>query len=98
MAIAVDALGAERVRAVMMPSQFTLPMSLDDAQQMAQELRVRYDVLPIKPAFDAFLSTLAREFRGLPWDTTEENLQARIRGTLLNGAVQQVWLHRTDHR
>ena len=83
LAIAVDALGAERVRAVMMPSQFTLPMSLDDAQQMAQELRVRYDVLPIKPAFDAFLSTLAREFRGLPWDTTEENLQARIRGTLL---------------
>jgi NAD+ synthase (glutamine-hydrolysing) len=83
LAIAVDALGAERVRAVMMPSQFTLPMSLDDAQQMARTLRVRYDVLPIKPAFDAFLSTLAREFRGLPWDTTEENLQARIRGTLL---------------
>ena len=83
LAIAVDALGAERVRAVMMPSQFTLPMSLDDAQQMAQTMRVRYDVLPIKPAFDAFLSTLAREFRGLPWDTTEENLQARIRGTLL---------------
>ena len=50
---------------------------------MAQTFGVRYDVLPIKPAFDAYLATLAREFRGLPWDTTEENLQARIRGTLL---------------
>jgi NAD+ synthase (glutamine-hydrolysing) len=83
LAIAVDALGAERVRAVMLPSQFTLPMSLDDAAEMAQTLGVRYDILPIKPAFDAMLGTLAREFRGLPWDTTEENLQARIRGTLL---------------
>ena len=81
LAIAVDALGAERVRAVMMPSQFTLPMSLDDAQQMADVECVTTCL--IKPAFDAFLSTLAREFRGLPWDTTEENLQARIRGTLL---------------
>ncbi|HET9024497.1 MAG TPA: NAD+ synthase, partial [Burkholderiaceae bacterium] len=83
LAIAVDALGAERVRAVMMPSQYTSQMSLDDAAELANNLGVRYDILPIKPAFDAFLSTLAREFRGLPWDTTEENLQARIRGTLL---------------
>lgn len=83
LAIAVDALGAERVRAVMMPSQFTSAMSLEDARAMAHAMNVRYDVLPIKPAFDAFLSTLAREFRGLPWDATEENLQARIRGTLL---------------
>jgi NAD+ synthetase len=83
LAIAVDALGADRVRAVMMPSQFTAQMSLDDATELARNLRVRYDVLPIKPAFDAFLATLAQEFRGLPWDTTEENLQARIRGTLL---------------
>jgi NAD+ synthase (glutamine-hydrolysing) len=83
LAIAVDALGAERVRAVMMPSQFTAQMSLDDAAEMAHTMGVRYDVLPIKPVFDGFLSTLAREFRGLPWDATEENLQARIRGTLL---------------
>ncbi len=83
LAIAVDALGAERVRTVMMPSQFTAPMSLEDARQMAHAMNVRYDVLPIKPAFDAFLSTLSSEFRGLPWDTAEENLQARIRGTLL---------------
>jgi NAD+ synthase (glutamine-hydrolysing) len=81
--IAVDALGPERVRAVMMPSQFTAQISLDDACELAANLGVRYDVLPIKPAFDAFLGTLADEFRGLPWDTTEENLQARIRGTLL---------------
>jgi NAD+ synthase (glutamine-hydrolysing) len=83
LAIAVDALGPERVRAVMMPSQFTLQISLDDATELARTLGVRYDVLPIKPAFDAFLATVAQEFRGLPWDTTEENLQARIRGTLL---------------
>jgi NAD+ synthase (glutamine-hydrolysing) len=83
LAIAVDALGADRVRAVMMPSQFTAPMSLEDAATLARNLGVRHDVLPIKPPFDAYLSTLAEEFRGLPWDTTEENLQARIRGTLL---------------
>jgi NAD+ synthase (glutamine-hydrolysing) len=83
LAIAVDALGPDRVRAVMMPSQFTAPMSLQDAEQLALNLGVRHDVLPIKPAFDALLSTLSGEFRGLPWDTTEENLQARIRGTLL---------------
>ncbi|MEP6608940.1 MAG: NAD+ synthase [Burkholderiaceae bacterium] len=83
LAIAVDALGAERVRAVMMPSQFTSDMSLVDAREMANGLSVRYDVLPIRPVFNAFLSALAQEFRGLTWDTTEENLQARIRGTLL---------------
>ena len=83
LAIAVDALGPERVRTVMMPSQFTSSMSLEDAREMAQTMNVRHDVLPIKPAFNALLSTLAHEFRGLSWDTTEENLQARIRGTLL---------------
>jgi len=50
---------------------------------MVAKLGVRYDEIPIKPAFDSFLALLAREFRGLPWDTTEENIQARIRGTLL---------------
>ncbi|MCX8005578.1 MAG: NAD+ synthase [Burkholderiaceae bacterium] len=83
LAVAVDALGPERVRAVMMPSQFTAPMSWEDARAMTQALGVRYDELPIKPVFDAFLATLAHPFRGLPWDTTEENIQARIRGTLL---------------
>jgi NAD+ synthase (glutamine-hydrolysing) len=67
----------------MMASQFTAEISWIDSREMAARLGVRYDELPIKPAFDAFLATLAREFRGLPWDTTEENIQARIRGTLL---------------
>jgi NAD+ synthase (glutamine-hydrolysing) len=83
LAIAVDALGAERVRTVMMPSQFTADISWIDSREMVKTLGVRYDELPIKPVFDGFLATLAREFRGLPWDTTEENIQARIRGTLL---------------
>jgi NAD+ synthase (glutamine-hydrolysing) len=83
LAVAVDALGPERVRTVMMPSQYTADISSVDARAMAQAVGVRYDELPIKPAFDAFLATLAHEFRGMPWDTTEENIQARIRGTLL---------------
>jgi len=83
LAIAVDALGPERIRTVMMPSQYTADISWLDARAMADKLGVRYEELPIKPVFDSFLATLAREFRGLPWDTTEENIQARIRGTLL---------------
>jgi NAD+ synthetase len=81
--IARDALGAERVRAVMMPSQYTTDMSLEDSRILARNLRVRYDEIPIKPVFDSFLSVLAREFAGLPADATEENLQARIRGTIM---------------
>ena len=83
LAIAVDALGADKVRAVMMPSPYTAEISWVDAQDMAARLGVRYDEIPIAPCFDAFLTTLSGEFKGLPTDTTEENLQARIRGTLL---------------
>jgi NAD+ synthase (glutamine-hydrolysing) len=83
LAIAVDALGADRVRAVMMPSQYTREISWIDSRAMSATLGVRYDEIPIKPVFDSFLAALAAEFRGLPWDTTEENIQARIRGTLL---------------
>lgn len=83
LAIAVDALGAQRVHAVMMPSQFTADMSLEDAREMAHTLKVRYSEIPIKPIYDTFLNSLADEFRDLPFDTTEENIQARIRGTLL---------------
>ncbi|HYF58336.1 MAG TPA: NAD+ synthase [Burkholderiaceae bacterium] len=83
LAIAVDALGAERVRAVMMPSRYTADISWIDARDMAARLGVRYDEIPIARCFDAFLGTLEGEFRGRPADTTEENLQARIRGTLL---------------
>ncbi len=83
LAIAVDALGADRVRALMMPSQYTREISWLDSREMVARLNVRYDEVPIKPVFDGFLAALASEFRGMPWDTTEENIQARIRGTLL---------------
>ena len=83
LAVAVDALGADNVRAVMMPSQYTASMSRDDARAQAQALGVRYTEIAIKPMFDAFLESLSTEFKGLPQDTTEENIQSRIRGTLL---------------
>ncbi|MBE7425309.1 MAG: NAD+ synthase [Burkholderiaceae bacterium] len=83
LAIAVDALGAQRVRTVMMPSPYTADISWLDARDMAQRLGVRYDEIAIAPMFDAFRASLAQEFRGLPEDATEENIQARIRGTLL---------------
>ena len=83
LAIAVDALGADRVRTVMMPSPYTADISWLDAREMARRLGVRYDEIPIAPMFDAFCAGLAPQFAGLPEDTTEENLQARIRGTLL---------------
>lgn len=83
LAVAVDALGPDKVRAVMMPSQYTADISLQDAEAMASILGVHYTEISIKPVFDAFLNTLADEFDALPFDTTEENIQARIRGTLL---------------
>jgi NAD+ synthetase len=83
LSVAVDALGAEQVRVVMMPSEFTADMSVSDAHLMADILGVRYSELPIGPLFDLFRETLSDEFAGLPFDTTEENLQARIRGMLL---------------
>ncbi|MEZ5705435.1 MAG: NAD+ synthase [Burkholderiaceae bacterium] len=83
LAIAVDALGKDRVRAVMMPSPYTADISWIDARDMAKRLGVRYDEIDIAPHFEAFKSSLETEFAGLPEDTTEENLQARIRGTLL---------------
>jgi NAD+ synthetase len=81
--VAVDAVGAEKVRAVMMPSEFTAGISLEDAELLADNLKVRYDVLPIKHMYDAFLEALAGEFDDLPFDQTEENIQARVRGSLL---------------
>ena len=83
LAIAVDALGADKVRAIMMPSPYTAEISLIDARDMVKRLNVRYDEISINPTFDAFRSTLAHEFAGLVEDATEENIQARIRGTLL---------------
>ena len=83
LAVAVDALGAEQVEAVMMTYHYTAQISLDDAEAEARTLGVRYSVLPIAPMVEAFQATLAGEFAGLGRDTTEENLQARCRGTLL---------------
>jgi len=83
LAIAVDALGAEHVRVLMMPSEFTSEMSVTDAEDMAQRVNVRYSSLAIGPLFEHFRETLAGEFAGMPFDAAEENLQARIRGMLL---------------
>jgi NAD+ synthase (glutamine-hydrolysing) len=83
LAIAVDALGSDRVHAVMMPSRYTSRMSLEDATAEARRLGVRYDTLSIEPMFEATLGVLRDLFAGLPPDTTEENIQARCRGVLL---------------
>ena len=83
LAIAVDALGAKRVHAVMMPSEFTASMSVEDARQMAELLKVHYDEIPIKLVYESLLASLADIFEGLPFDLAEENLQARARGVLL---------------
>ena len=83
LAIAVDALGKDRVRAVMMPSPYTADISWIDAREMASRLGVRYDEVSIRPEFEAFLASLGPFFEGRAVDTTEENIQARIRGTLL---------------
>jgi len=82
-AIAVDALGAGRVRGVMLPFRFTAQVSLDDAAKLAGNLGIRYEVLPIAEAVNGFENILSGTFAGLPRDITEENLQARTRGTLL---------------
>jgi NAD+ synthase (glutamine-hydrolysing) len=82
-AIAVDALGPSRVRAVMMPSPYTAPMSVEDARTMAGTLGVRYEEMPIGAAFDGLLETLAPLTGDAPPGVMEENLQARIRGALL---------------
>ena len=83
LAIAVDALGADRVQAVMMPSRYTAQMSLDDAAQEARTLGIGYDVISIEGMFEAALGALKPVFAGRAPDTTEENIQARCRGLLL---------------
>jgi NAD+ synthase (glutamine-hydrolysing) len=83
MTLAVDAIGADKVHAVMMPSRYTSQMSLDDAKLMAEGLGVKYSIISIEPTFNAFIDSLADEFAGLPTDTTEENIQARCRGIIL---------------
>ncbi len=83
LAIAVDALGADQVEAVLMPSRYTAAISNVVAEQEAQALGVAYRTIPIEPAFQAFLGMLAEEFAGLAEDVAEENIQARCRGIVL---------------
>jgi NAD+ synthase (glutamine-hydrolysing) len=83
LAIAVDAIGSDQVHAVMMPSPYTADISWIDAREMAKRMDVRYDEISIASLFEGFKHTLVGQFVGLAEDTTEENIQARIRGTLL---------------
>ena len=83
LAIAVDALGAEQVQTVMMPSRFTADISTEDAAEQARTMDVQYEVLPIEDIFSCILNTLAPFFADLPADTAEENIQARSRGIIL---------------
>ncbi|MGH8670891.1 MAG: NAD(+) synthase, partial [Burkholderiales bacterium] len=83
LALAADALGPQRVHAVMMPSEYTATMSIEDARALAQAFGVRYSEIPINPVVLAYADVLVQEFRGRAVDTTEENLQARARGNIL---------------
>ena len=83
LAVAVEALGANRVEAVMMPFRYTAQMSVEDAAEQSRLLGVQHKVISIEPIYEAFMASLAQEFAGTRVDTTEENLQARCRGVLL---------------
>ncbi|MBP9642972.1 NAD+ synthase [Budvicia aquatica] len=85
LAIAVDALGKDKVQAVMMPFRYTAEMSIHDAREEAEILGVEFDIISIEPIFDAFMTQLAPMFVDTKRDTTEENLQARCRGVILMG-------------
>lgn len=84
-ALTVEALGAENVRGVLMPSQFSSDHSIADAVQLSENLGIRHEIIPIAPVYHSFETALAPVFEGLPFNIAEENLQARIRGTLLMG-------------
>ena len=81
--LAARALGTDNVHAVMMPSEFSSSHSVSDSEQLVRNLGVSSEILPIKDLYQSFTSTLAEDFKGLPFNVTEENLQARIRGVLL---------------
>ena len=81
--VACDAIGSDKIHAVLMPSRFTASISVEDAKILATNLGVSYSIISIEPSYNAFLSTLADEFAGLPEDITEENIQARCRGLIL---------------
>ncbi|ULQ55018.1 NAD+ synthase [Flavihumibacter rivuli] len=83
LAIACDALGKDNVRAILMPSQFSTDHSVSDAEQLSRNLGNPYDIIPIKPVFDAFLDSLKPVFGDLPFSVAEENIQSRTRGNLV---------------
>ena len=89
-ALACDAVGPENVTGVAMPGPFSSPASLEDAQALARNLGIRFEVVPITPLYEAFLDTLRPLFAGAPADVTEENLQARIRAVILM-ALSNKW-------
>ncbi len=89
LAIAVDALGADKVHAVILPSRHTSQISLEEAYAVVKALGVSHELIDIEPIYSAFLQSLATRFAGKPVDTTEENLQARCRGTLMMAISNQ---------
>ena len=82
-ALAADALGAKNVRCILMPSQFSSDHSVNDARLLAERLGIQYDIVQIQPMYDAYMQTLSAHYFGMPFNLAEENLQARVRGTLL---------------
>ena len=97
-AIAVAALGRENVLGVSMPGPYSSEGSRADARQLAENLGIEFLTIPITDVFQSYRTALADAFRGRPEDVTEENLQARVRGNLLDGAVEQIRLHGSQHR
>ncbi|AKE52190.1 NAD+ synthase [Kangiella geojedonensis] len=85
LAVAVDALGKDNVNAVMMPFKYTSTMSIEDAKEEAEALGVDFDVISIEPIYEAFMQQMAGQLAGTQLDTTEQNIQARCRGTILMG-------------
>ncbi len=98
LAIASDAVGRDKVRAVMMPFRYTSNMSQEDAQKQARLLGVRYDVIPIAPIYDSVVKQLAPVLEGAAQDATEENIQARCRGLLLMAISNKTGRMLADHR
>ena len=78
-----SALGSDNVIGVLMPSQFSSQGSIDDAVKLARNLEIAHKIIPIEDVFETYQNTLKTEFKGLPSDSTEENMQARIRGNIL---------------
>ena len=85
LAVAVDALGKDNVNAVMMPFKYTSTMSIEDAKEEAEALGVDFDVISIEPIYEAFMQQMSGQLAGTQLDTTEQNIQARCRGTILMG-------------